>query len=396
MAVLDLFEAGLATEFTQSADYSLHPQSAPITAVIAPQTPAQLQKAIATASQHQIPLITLNSLHWGGLVKFPQPGIALDLSGLDQLVEHAVGDLTVTCGAGMKFRNLQATLAQAGQFLAIDPLLSDRLTIGEIIDTANTGSLRQRYGGIRDMLLGIAFVRADGELVKAGGRVVKNVAGYDLMKLLTGAYGSLGIICQATFRLYPLPLCDRTVVVRGAKLEQLRAELLLSSLTPIACDLWAAPELPFIQLVIRFGGSELGVATQITRLEAMAVNLGLEVKIFPHGQIWADFCHGNQPLICKIGTLPDRAYATVQEIQAIGAIQIHAASGLGIVSLDAGELIPKIRRILTQNSGFLTVLKAPPGCKANLWGGNASKIMSAIKHKFDPHNLLNPEILPWI
>lgn len=392
MEVFSLFQSVLGEDLV---NYPLHPQSSPIRAVIAPKNPLELQKAIATASQYQIPVVTLSSLNWGGLVKLPQPGIALDLSHLNELVDHAVGDLTVTCGAGMKFTDLQAILAKAGQFLAIDPILSDRLTIGEIIDTANTGSLRQRYGGIRDMLLGISFVRADGELVKAGGRVVKNVAGYDLMKLLTGAYGSLGIITQATFRLYPLPLCDRTVVVTGNKLDQLRGELLLSSLTPIAMDLWA-PDHHSRQLVIRFGGWAESVTTQIERLQTMAAQLGLEVT--PDDQIWSKILAMASPILAKIGTLPDQAFATADAIQAIapGQVQIHAASGLGLArfcQLNSSQ-INQIRQ-----KHFLTILQAPDALKAgvDLWGyqGNAGNIMAALKQKFDPHNLLNPHILAF-
>jgi glycolate oxidase FAD binding subunit len=122
---------------------------------------------------------------------------------MQQLIEHAVGDLTVTVEAGMQFAHLQAQLAKLGQFLALDPDFPQSATMGGIVATASTGSLRQRYGSVRDQLLGINFVRADGQVASAGGRVVKNVAGYDLMKLFTGAYGTLGAISSVTFRVHP-------------------------------------------------------------------------------------------------------------------------------------------------------------------------------------------------
>lgn len=103
----------------------------------------------------------------------------------------------------MKFSHLQKILANSKQFLAIDPTSQESATIGGIVATADTGSLRQRYGSVRDQILGITFVRSDGKIAKAGGRVVKNVAGYDLMKLFAGSFGTLGAIAQVTFRLYP-------------------------------------------------------------------------------------------------------------------------------------------------------------------------------------------------
>ena len=156
---------------------------------------------------------------------------------LDRLIAHAVGDLTVTVEAGMKFAKLQEILATAGQFLPLDPAYPDRASIGGIIATADTGSLRHRYGGVRDLLLGITFVRADGKIAKAGGRVVKNVAGYDMMKLFTGAYGTLGILTEVTFRVYPLPTTEGTVILTGAadKLANLAKILLSKYFDPRLC-----------------------------------------------------------------------------------------------------------------------------------------------------------------
>lgn len=158
----------------------------PPSCIVYPQTPEQLGTVVSLARQNQwriLPCGSGSKLHWGGIPK--DINIVVSTARMNQLIDHASGDLTVTVQAGMKYAELQKILAATGQFLALDPSYSDRATIGGIVATADTGSLRQRYNSVRDQLLGISFVRADGQLTKAGGRVVKNVAGYDLMKLLT-------------------------------------------------------------------------------------------------------------------------------------------------------------------------------------------------------------------
>ncbi|MGB3267039.1 MAG: FAD-binding oxidoreductase, partial [Microcoleus sp.] len=220
-----------------------------IDCTVYPHTQAELAAVIACARRNRwavLPAGSGSKLDWGGLVKLdpdpPQPPLTRgeqdvvkvplfkgDLGGspdaggiaavstarLNRLVEHAVGDLTVTAEAGMKFADLQEILGKSGQFLPIDPAYPQQATLGGIVATAGAGSLRHRYRGVRDLLLGITFVRSDGKIAVAGGRVVKNVAGYDLMKLLTGAYGTLGIISQVTFRVYPLPESSGTVILTG-------------------------------------------------------------------------------------------------------------------------------------------------------------------------------------
>ncbi|AFY73181.1 FAD/FMN-dependent dehydrogenase [Synechococcus sp. PCC 7502] len=408
----------------------LHPDSAEAACIIYPQTPTELTQVIALASKYQIPILTSDSyLSWGGLVKFSKIGIVVSTIRLHNLIDHAVGDLTVTCEAGIRFRNLQNILVASGQFLAIDSAYSETVTIGEIVNTANTGSFRQRYGGIRDMILGISFVRADGELVKAGGRVVKNVAGYDLMKLLTGAYGTLGVVSQVTFRLYPLPKCDRTVIISGNMdaINTARAKILTSTLTPWAMDIISesilsefAPqsnqsktsEVSAFNLIMRFGGLDQVVEAQINKLIEITNNLGLNLNLVESQQTWqhiqnAFFKQSESQIICKIGTLADHAIENLikisdqmsaQKVRNI-ALQIHASSGLGILRCEDADRsdrskILQVRNLLATTGGFLTILEAPVEFKNQLdvggYAGNAQQVMTALKQKFDPRYLLNP------
>src|ERR1700736_3791622 len=131
--------------------------------------------------------------------------LILSTARLDRIIEHAWADLTVSVEAGCTFATLQNTLAQHGQRIAVDPLWPEHGTVGGILSTNDSGTLRIRYGGFRDLIIGVTIALPDGTLASSGGKVVKNVAGYDLPKLVTGALGTLGIITRAIFRLHPLP-----------------------------------------------------------------------------------------------------------------------------------------------------------------------------------------------
>ncbi|HEY0068905.1 MAG TPA: FAD-binding oxidoreductase, partial [Chloroflexia bacterium] len=187
--------------------------------------------------------------------------VLLDLSRLNRVMEHASGDLTVTVQAGTGLAGLQRQLAGAGQCLAVDPPVPG--TVGGLIATADTGPRRLRYGGVRDLILGATFVRADGVIAKAGGKVVKNVAGYDLPKLLTGSLGTLAVVVEATFRLYPLPAASATVIadIAPADLRRCVCAILQSTLVPTSLDYFATSEGPS-SLAIRFESTTASTQAQ--------------------------------------------------------------------------------------------------------------------------------------
>ena len=181
---------------------------------------------IATgASLKVIPRGGATKMDWGNrLVRNGNPGnnerensesgggeLILSTRRLNRVVEHAWGDMTATVEAGCTFQQFQQTLAEHGQRLALDPLWPEQATIGGILATNDSGPLRVRFGSLRDLIIGITLALPDGTLAKSGGKVVKNVAGYDLPKLATGSLGTLGIITQAIFRLHPIPRETRTL-----------------------------------------------------------------------------------------------------------------------------------------------------------------------------------------
>lgn len=359
-----------------------------------------------------------SKLGWGGLPK--DVDLVISTQRLNRVIEHAVGDLTVTVEAGVKFADLQDLLLKSGQFLPLEPAYPQDATIGGIIATADSGSLRQRYGGVRDMLLGISFVRSDGQIAKAGGRVVKNVAGYDLMKLFTGSYGTLGILTEVTLRVYPVPEAVGTVVLIGGAeaIASATQTLLASSLTPTAIDLLSTnlvTQLGMGQglgLIVRFQSVAQSVKEQSSRLLEVGQTLNLQGTLYTESeeaslwqslpeQIWKA---SQQPAItCKIGVLPNTAVTTLTQMDALtsstGLGLIHAGSGLGLLRLDSTTVTPqiimKIRDYCQAQNGFLTVLEAPISLKQQLdvWGynGNGLNIMRLIKQQFDPKNILSPQ-----
>jgi glycolate oxidase FAD binding subunit len=409
----ELIELGNADVYWHRI-YQVVNNSTPIY-LLFPQTIEALAEVVRQASQQQWHILicgNASKINWGEITQDIQ--LVISTQKCDRLIEHAVGDLTVTVEAGMKLADLQSKLRSHHQFLPLDSHYPDA-TLGGIVATADAGSWRQRYGGVRDLLLGLSFVRADGKIAKAGGRVVKNVAGYDLMKLFTGAYGTLGVMTQLTFRLYPLITTSQTLLLQGKaeQIAQVTQTIRNSGLTPTAMDLLSATVINQLDLgsdmglIIRWQTIPESIEQQILQVQAIAKQLGLVTSIYqdePEAKLWQDCTkiisipQSQAAVTCKIGIAPATAVGLLQQISdrhsSIVAI-IHASSGLGQLQLNTDyELVEQMRSHCQQNHGFLTILDAPQAVKRqmDIWGysGNALKTMQAIKNQFDPQNILNP------
>jgi glycolate oxidase FAD binding subunit len=378
-----------------------------------PTTASELAELVTVAHHQRSPLLVAGNsskLDWGGVVT--EAKTIVSTQKLDRLIAHAVGDLTVTVEAGMRFDRLQQILATAGQFLPLDPAYPLQATIGGIIATADTGSLRHRYGGVRDLLLGIGFIRADGKIAKAGGRVVKNVAGYDMMKLFTGSYGTLGILTEVTLRVYPLPPNSGTVVLTGGveQLVEVAKILLASTLTPIAVDVLSRA---FSQqlgigntpsLAVKFATLPASIAEQSAQLLDIASKLGLTGVSWQGEQaeqLWNGIqagIWGTSSIGCKLGVRSTAAVATISRLDDltdnISKGVIHLGSGIGACAIDRATDISTLRSHCESAGGFLSVLQAPVEVKQKIdvWGyrGNAVALMRALKQQFDPHSIFNP------
>ncbi|PZD74554.1 putative FAD-linked oxidoreductase [Acaryochloris thomasi RCC1774] len=392
--------------------------------VVYPRSQTELAAVVTRAHREKWRLLICGhrtKLSWGQLAA--DIDIVISTQWLNRIIDHAAGDLTVTVEAGVPLAALQNILAAEKQFLALDPAYADHATIGGIIATQDSGVLRHRYGGVRDMVLGVTFVRADGELAKAGGRVVKNVAGYDLMKLFTGSFGTLGIMTQVTLRLYPLPETSQTVIFcgDGTDIRQLTQALIDSTLTPTAVEVLSAQFLaacddrkPLVDLrkaelalAVRFQGIAEGVTAQCEQISQHASLTPLMLEAEPEADFWQHLqaqLWSDNAVICKVGVLPSNSVSVLQQMERLAQKQnvvlqgqFHAGSGLGIIRLE-GEVLPvlveELRSQCQQSQGFLTVLEAPRPLKEQIemWGytGNAFASMRKIKEQFDPQALLNP------
>ncbi|MGL5032382.1 MAG: FAD-binding oxidoreductase [Microcystaceae cyanobacterium] len=384
--------------------------------LIAPSEVAQLTEILQESAQQKYKLLAMGAgskLNWGGLVSHCDRVIST--RNLNQLLDHAISDLTVTVEAGVKLTDLQAILKPHRQFLPIDPAYPEQSTVGGIMATADAGSWRQRYGGLRDLVLGFSFVRWDGQIAKAGSKVVKNVAGYDLMKLFTGSYGTLGIITQITFRLYPLPEMSQTLWFSGEveKIALLAQNLRRSGLAPTRADILSSKVAKSLELgenlglLVRFQNIPESVSEQVEQLISMARAIALTHTDFTEekeANLWQSLQNQmtvpptSESITCKIGIKPDQAISFLA--QSTDLAQIHLNTGLGRLNLtfaDGNKTISYLsqqRQLCQKNQGFLSVLAAPKYLKQQFdpWGynGNSLDLMKKIKQQFDPHNLLNP------
>ena len=337
-----------------------------------------------------------NHLHWG-----PQPQIqssVLSLRRHNQVLEHATGDFTVTVEAGMPLGELQAVLAEQGQWLPIDPPLAGPSSIGGVVARGVSGPLRHKAMGLKDQVIGISLLRSDGTTAQAGGQVVKNVAGYDLMRLLTGSWGSLALITQLTLRTQPLPRHRQCFAVKGAlpALQQLRQELLLHS--PLALErlewIYQAGEISLWLSLVSLNPE--GLQQQQEQLKAsVAPELNLQALDWEPSPAVVE----KEPWLLRIGVEPQRA----DDLLGLAAIkpwtlQLGAASGLGLATGQAAShQVADLRQHCKTLGGYLTVLQAPKGQEIQAWGNAPARpIIEAVKRQFDPLQQLSRGRLPGV
>src|SRR4051812_34330802 len=246
--------------------------------VVEPGSEAELAAVLKSADEAEAKVLPRGAgtkMDWGN--KPIAADMVLSTLRLNRVLEHAWGDMTATVEAGCTVGKLQTALAEHGQSLAIDPLWPEQATIGGILATNDSGSLRVRFGSLRDLIIGITLVLPDGTIAKSGGKVVKNVAGYDLPKLVTGALGTLGVVTTAVFRLHPLPTETRSITISGGSsgaLQKLATTIHDSQLAYTGLQ-FRVDSTGAAKLDIRFEGTPAGIAAQGKQLQAMCTGLSI-------------------------------------------------------------------------------------------------------------------------
>ena len=380
--------------------------SMPARWVARPGSTEQTADVMRVGADHDLAVVVRGSgtkLRWGARPE--RVDLVLDTTRMDKIVEHAAGDLIVVVGAGRRLDDLQADLARSGQWLAVDP--ARRGTVGGVIATAATGPTRLLHGPVRDLLLGMTMVRADGVVAHSGGKVVKNVAGYDVGKLFTGSYGTLGVITQAAFRLHPLPEARRWVSVRVTDPDDIHAlvqQIVHSQLVPTAVELdWPATGDATLCLLLE--GIPPGVegrTCEALDLLGVGATAGSEAPGWwgadplMGGEVLLKVTHEIAGLAQLLGALDDACAATGLTAHLRGSVAVGAVTvGLGSPA-DAhavARCVESLRQHAPTFGGSVVVLEAPGDFKADLdvWGPvGGLELMRAVKHRFDPERLLAP------
>ncbi len=354
------------------------------------------------------------ALDYGGVPR--RPGVAVDLTGMGRVIDYPAADMTITVEAGITLAEVARALDAEGQRLEIDAPRPDRATIGGVYATNSTGPRRLGWGRPRDQIIGIGFVTADGNLVKGGGRVVKNVAGYDLPKLLTGSMGSLGVISHVTLKVRPKP--EASALVRlsydspqavARDLERLNT----SSTRPVAVELLNDPAARPVgdgpptawTLVVGFEDNAASVDWQLGRIAAeMSGRLATVVPGEAPG-LWAalreSWAAESSPVAVMARVRPSVVVDLAVTIDpSLWALQAHAATGivgLHALSSDLDAIaadVHRVRALAEASGGHLTVSRCPTERKENLkvWGNPRPDWAwcERIKATLDPAGMMNP------
>lgn len=378
--------------------------------VASPATADDVAVVVAWASRERLTVGVRGGgtkLTWGGVCA--PTNLALAMHRLNRVVEHRHGDLTATVEAGATLSMVNQTLAQHGQWMPFDPPWADQATIGGLIATNDSGPHRHAHGAPRDSIIGITLVRTDGVQAKSGGIVVKNVAGYDLSRLLTGAFGSLGVIVDATFKLSPRAVASRTTTIEAETLEALDdvvAAVTTSTLTPSVVEIaW-----PPARLLVRFESVESAVEQQAAELSGLLSGSATStiLKGEAEQQFWLRYHDrwDQSGTIIKLSLLPRALVPTLEWLReaAAGAelrMTAQGRAGLGVVDVgldgpvDAqARLVTQLRERLSSGSGSAVIRRAKADVRRAVdpWGpiGEGLPVMRAIKQRFDPNGILNP------
>lgn len=378
----------------------------PATYVAEPATTEAAAAVLRIAAEHGLATVVRGAgtkLDWGGPPE--RADLLLDTTRMAAVEEHAAGDLVVRVQPGLRLADLNRRLADAGQRLAVDEVVPGT-TVGGLVATGVTGPLRFGFGGVRDLLIGVTVVRADGSVTRSGGKVVKNVAGYDLGKLYTGSYGTLGVLTEAIFRLHPLPgtaaYVSASVAADG--LAAALAAITGSQLAPSAVEVDRADPAGPATVVVLLEGVADGVPA---RAEHAARALG-GGTVSPEPPPWwarlpatagdtllklAVPLSGVAPLLRRVAEVASAAGLPVAVRGSAGTGLLYASVPAAAPAAEVARFVGELRSTLDGLDGAATVLDAPTAVRStvDMWGPTRGlQLMRRVKQEFDPGRRLAP------
>jgi glycolate dehydrogenase FAD-binding subunit len=400
-------------------------------AVIEPSTAEEVATALRDASERREAIVIRGGgtkSDWG---RVPEGAAAiLSMRRLNRVLAHEHGDLTATVEAGATLREVNQALARHRQWLPLDPPFADEATIGGILATNDSGPLRHRYGTPRDLVIGIQLATTDGVLSKAGGRVVKNVAGYDLSKLVTGSFGSLAAIVSATFKLSPIASASKTMIVAvqdAQRLGETVRTVMASQLEPIAFELEVSrsAQRPLstrravspadsassaFNVFLRFASLPAVVDAQVAAASAAVKGGATSIEVVEgdaEQAVWRAHAQGiwnGDGAVVRASWLPANVATVVAEIERIvaeassttGDVIGRAGVGAGLIRLDTdvaaqATIIDRLRA--SAAIGNVVLLRGSAALKAlvDVWGphGDRQTLLASLKRAFDPNGVLN-------
>ena len=365
--------------------------------VVSPKDTREVAAVMGFADHHGLkvrPTGGRTKLTWGVSA---EPQIEISLQRLNCVVDHPWQDLTCTVQAGCSWETLQQTLARHGQFVALDPLWPSTATVGGICATNDSGALRHRYGSLRDQVLGMTILLADGTIARTGGRVVKNVAGYDLPKLMVGSLGTLSVITEVTFRLYALPRHAQSFTVAAESAKK------LAPLMQAIRDSHLATQ------ALQLRGDTSGFALDIqlnahpeAKQEAMLMGLARQhgMAINPSSpDVWTsreDLMNTPDAFLVKVTGKPSELPSKAVDVIQLGGRCVAQAIGILYASFpNISQTYSALGSLYARtDAGSMTVLSIPRNPQDDAtppWGPEEpSPLMTVVKHQFDPNQTLNP------
>lgn len=339
-----------------------------------------------------------------------RPFAVLDTANLNSIVEYVPEDLTITVEAGMTLATLQFTLAEYGQYLPINPPPSDEISVGGMLVTGVAGTWRGQLPSARDLILGATTVKGDGTVVRSGGRVVKNVTGYDLHRLHAGSLGSFGVVAETTFKVLPLPVSSAMLRIVPASIAAgvSLAKSLLNKGFPIRSVVLTSPAVSGLMLskeefilFVDIGGSDIAVRQTITAISALS-EYPVDSTVITIGQQLRSIFEGDNRIVVRVG-VPQQYIAEImsQMIEmniavfaniAAGQISGECFSSDSTGSEELADQLASLREIVKRYHGYLMIENASVELRSKIDPSGASKlsVVDELRRKFDPAQIINP------